>query len=302
MSKITASKDNAIEAFETYRPLLFSIAYRMLGSASEADDILQETYLRYRSAPASEIRSLKSYLTTIVTHLCLDYLKSARVQREQYIGPWLPEPILTTENDSMPFETAAQHESLSLAFLVLLEALTPPERAVFLLHEVFDYDYAEIAEIIGKSPANCRQLCHRAKEYIAQRQHRFQVSRETLQHLINRFLIACQEGDVQGLKDILAQDVTTWGDGGGKAVAARRPIIGVDAVARLWLTLARKVPANLALAFEDVNGDPAVLLWMGDSLYSVLTFDIVEGRIQAIRNILNPDKLMYITRQLQVRC
>lgn len=301
MSKIIASKDNVTEAFETYRPLLFSIAYRMLGSASEADDILQETYLRYRSAPASEIHSLKSYLTTIVTRLCLDYLKSARVQREQYIGPWLPEPILTTDNEIMPFETAAQHESISLAFLVLLEALTPPERAVFLLHEVFDYDYAEIAEITGKSPANCRQLCHRAKEYIAQRRHRFEVSREMQQHLINRFLIACQEGDVQGLKDILAQDITNWGDGGGKAVATRRPIIGVDAVTRFWLALAKKPPANLTLAFEDVNGDRAVLLWMGDSLYAVTTFDIADGRIQAMHSILNPDKLMYITSQLKSR-
>lgn len=301
MSKIIASKDNVTEAYETYRPLLFSIAYRMLGSASEAEDILQETYLRYRSAPASEIHSLKSYLTTIVTRLCLDYLKSARVQREQYIGPWLPEPILTTENEIMPFETVAQHESISLAFLVLLEALTPPERAVFLLHEVFDYDYAEIAGIIGKSPANCRQLCHRAKEYIAQRRHRFEVSREMQQHLINRFLVACQEGDVQGLKDILAQDIISWGDGGGKAVAARRPIIGVDAVTRFWLALAKKPPAILTLTLEDVNGDPAVLLWMGDSLYLVLAFDIADGLIQAIHGILNPDKLMYITSQLKSR-
>lgn len=301
MSKIIASKDNVTEAYETYRPLLFSIAYRMLGSASEAEDILQETYLRYRSAPASEIHSLKSYLTTIVTRLCLDYLKSARVQREQYIGPWLPEPILTTENEIMPFETVAQHESISLAFLVLLEALTPPERAVFLLHEVFDYDYAEIAGIIGKSPANCRQLCHRAKEYIAQRRHRFEVSREMQQYLINRFLIACQDGDVQGLKDILAQDIISWGDGGGKAVAARRPIIGVDAVTRFWLALAKKPPAILTLTLEDVNGDPAVLLWMGDSLYLVLAFDIADGLIQAIHGILNPDKLMYITSQLKSR-
>src|SRR2546425_4561383 len=176
---MTASNEISTEAFEIYRPLFFSIAYRMLGSASEADDMLQEAYLRYRTTPAAEIRSLKSYLTTIVTHLCLDYLKSARVQREQYIGPWLPEPVLTTEADDMPFETATQHESISLAFLVLLEALTPPERAVFLLHEVFEYDYQEIAQMLGKSPANCRQLFHRAKQYLAEHRHRFDASRET---------------------------------------------------------------------------------------------------------------------------
>ncbi len=298
---MTTSNDIGTEAFETYRPLLFSIAYRMLGSASEADDMLQEAYLRYRAAPTSEIRSLKSYFTTIVTRLCLDYLKSARVQREQYIGPWLPEPVLTTDADNMPFETAAQHESISLAFLVLLEALTPLERAVFLLHEVFEYDYKEIAQIVGKSPANCRQLFHRAKQYVSERRQRFDAPRETQLRLIGRFLMACQEGDVQGLMDILAQDVTAWGDGGGKAVAARRPIYGAEAVARFWLALAKKPPANLMLSFGDVNGSPAVLMWTGEKLFAVSTFDIAGGRIQCNRNILNPDKLAYITRQWQAR-
>lgn len=298
---MTTSNEIATEAFETYRPLLFSIAYRMLGSASEADDILQETYLRYRSSTASEVRSLKSYLTTIVTHLCLDYLKSARLQREQYIGPWLPEPLLTTEADDLPFETIEQHESISLAFLVLLEALTPPERAVFLLHEVFDFDYHEIAQMLGKSPANCRQLFHRAKQYLTERRHRFDASRETQLRLISRFLQACQEGDIQGLKDILHQDVINWGDGGGKAVAARRPIIGADAVIRFWLALARKPPSDLALTFENVNGSPTVLMWTGETLFAVTTFDVVAKRIQGIYNILNPDKLVYITRQLQAR-
>src|SRR5579859_7460122 len=153
-----------MEDFETYRPLLFSIAYRMTGSASDADDIVQEAYLRYRAAPAAEIHSLKSYLSTIVTHLCIDYLKSARAQREQYIGSWLPEPLLTADTGIMPLERVEQRESISLAFLVLLESLTPPERAVFLLHEVFEYSFQEIAEIIGKSAANCRQLFHRARQ------------------------------------------------------------------------------------------------------------------------------------------
>jgi RNA polymerase sigma-70 factor, ECF subfamily len=298
---MTTSSHIIADEFERYRPLLFSIAYRMLGNASEVEDMLQEAYLRYRTTDASEIHALKTYLCTIVTRLCLDYLKSARVKREQYIGPWLPEPILTTEHDIAPFESAAQHESISLAFLVLLEALTPPERAVFLLHEVFDFEYAEIAEIIRESPVNCRQLCHRAKKSVAERRHRFEPSRETQLHLVNRFLLACQEGDVQGLKDVLAQDVTNWGDGGGKAVAARRPIIGVYAVIRFWLGLAHKPPAHLLLTFEDVNGGPAVLIWTGDSLYAVITFEVVDSQIRAIRGVLNPDKLVYIRRQLEAR-
>ncbi len=298
---MTTSSHISTDEFEQYRPLLFSIAYRMLGNASEVEDMLQTAYLRYRSTDASEILVLKTYLCTIVTRLCLDYLKSARVQREQYIGPWLPEPILTTEPDISPFETAAQHESISFAFLVLLEALTPPERAAFLLHEVFDFEYGEIAEIIGKSPANCRQLCHRTKEAVAERRRRFEPSPETQLLLVNRFLLACQEGDFQGLKDVLAQDVTNWGDGGGKAVAARRPIIGVDAVMRFWLGLARKPPADLLLTFEDVYGSPAALIWTGDSLYAVITFEVDDSQIRAIRGVLNPDKLVYIRRQLGAR-
>lgn len=287
------------DEFEGYRPYLFSIAYRMMGSASEAEDIVQDTYLRYRQAPSSEIRSLKSYLATLVTRLCIDHLKSARVQREEYIGPWLPEPLLTSGQESMPFETAAQHESISLAFLVLLETLSPPERAVFLLHDIFDFDYQEIAGMIGKSPASCRQLGHRAKASIASRNHRYEPSRETHLRLLNHFLLACQEGDVEGLKEILAQDVVNYGDGGGKVVAALRPVVGIDAVMRLWLSLTHKAPADLSITFEEVNGQPAVISWIGDRVYDVVSFEVVDGKIQAIRGILNPDKLAYIARQLQ---
>ncbi len=301
MSNRSAGAAATKESFESYRSLLFSIAYRMLGSASEADDIVQEAYLRYRTAPAGEIRSLKAYLSTVVTHLCLDYLKSARTQREQYIGPWLPEPVLTTDSSIRLSETAEQHESITLAFLVLLETLNPLERAVFLLHEVFDYTYQEIAEMHGKSPANCRQLCHRAKESIAGRRRRFTPSRETQLQLMGRFLAACQEGDVQGLMDILAHDVINWSDGGGKAVAARRPISGAAAVAHFWLALSRKAPYDFSLTLEEINGSPAFLLWIGDSLLSVVTFEVIDDRIQGIRNVMNPDKLAYILRQLQAR-
>jgi RNA polymerase sigma-70 factor, ECF subfamily len=288
-----------VDEFEGYRPYLFSIAYRMTGSASEAEDIVQDTYLRYRQAPSSEIRSLKSYLATLVTRLCLDHLKSARLQREEYIGPWLPEPLLTSGPEAMPFEIAAQHESISLAFLVLLETLSPPERAVFLLHDIFDFDYQEIAGMIGKSPASCRQLGHRAKASIASRKHRYEPSRETHLRLLNRFLLACQQGDVEGLKELLAKDVVNYGDGGGKVVAALRPVVGIDAVMRLWLSLTHKAPVDFSITFEEVNGQPAILSWIGDRLYDVVSFEVVDGKIQAIRGILNPDKLAYIARQLR---
>jgi RNA polymerase sigma-70 factor, ECF subfamily len=297
----TASKNRIADSFEAYRPLLFSIAYRMLGSASDAEDILQEAYLRYRNAENREISELKAYLCAIVTNLCLDHLKSARVQREQYIGPWLPEPVLTGEQYANPFETAERHESISQAFLVLLEELTPPERAVFLLHEVFDFDYREIGTMIGKSAANCRQLCHRAKAFIAERHHRFDTSRETHLRFITSFFQACQEGDLRGLQDMLAQDVVSWGDGGGKVPSTRRLISGAEKVTRLWLGIARKVPAGLAISIAEVNGTPAALLWLDDTLYSVLTLDVLDGKIQAIRNVLNPDKLAYIERQLHMQ-
>lgn len=290
-----------MEEFENYRPLLFSLAYRMLGSASEAEDIVQEAYLRYRAASAREIHSLKSYLSTIVTHLCLDYLKSARVEREHYIGPWLPEPVLTTDTSIAPLETLEQRESISLAFLVLLEALTPPERAAFILHEVFEYNYQEIAEILGKSVVNCRQLCHRAKASIAERRHRFEPSQEIQLQLLSRFMLACQEGDVQGLTAILAHDAINWSDGGGKVVAARRPIYGAEAVIRFWLALAQKPPADFAVTIEQINGGPAILLWSSETLLSTVALEVADGHIQSICNVMNPDKLRYIVRQLQAR-
>jgi len=287
------------DEFEGYRPYLFSIAYRMMGSASEAEDIVQDTYLRYLQAPSSEIRSPKSYLATLVTRLCIDHLRSARIQREEYIGPWLPEPLLTSDQEAMPFETAAQHESISLAFLVLLETLSPPERAVFLLHDIFAFDYQEIAGMIGRSPTSCRQLGHRARASIASRKHRYEPSRETHLRLLNRFLLACQEGDVEGLKEILAQDVVNYGDGGGKVLAALRPVVGIDAVMRLWLSLTHKALADLSITFEEVNGQPAVISWRGERVYDMVSFEVVDARIQAIRGILNPDKLTYIARQPQ---
>jgi RNA polymerase sigma-70 factor, ECF subfamily len=290
-----------MEDFEMYRPLLFSIAYRMTGSASEAEDIVQESYLRYQNTPVNEIRSLKAFLTTIVVHLCLDYLKSARVEREQYIGQWLPEPVLTTDNDLQPPAKVEQYESISLAFLVLLETLTPPERAVFLLHEVFDYSFQEIAEIIDKNPANCRQIFHRASQHLAERRQRFNPSPELHRRLIERFVAACGTGNLSALTELLVRDVTAWADGGGKVQTAPRPIFGQQAVARFYIAITPKLSPNLTTTIDEVNGTPGLLAWMGSRLDWVLTLDIVDEHIQGLRVVMNPDKLAFIQRQLEKR-
>jgi RNA polymerase sigma-70 factor (ECF subfamily) len=286
-----------MDEFETYRPLLFSIAYRMLGSASEAEDMVQETYLRFRLAQDDQIRSLKSYLTTIITRLCLDELKSARAQREQYIGPWLPEPLLTNDADA----ALERRETISMAFLVLLEALTPPERAVFVLHEAFDYPFDEIGEIIGKNAVACRQLFHRARLRLDEHRPRFTASLEEQQDLTARFLLAAQSGDVQALTEALAQDVVVWSDGGGKVSAALRPVSGQDRVLRFVQGLVRKSLADFVVSAEIINGAPALLFWTGGKLFMVASFRVGDGHIQEIYGIMNPDKLAYLQRQLQGR-
>jgi RNA polymerase sigma-70 factor, ECF subfamily len=285
------------EDFQSYRPLLFSIAYRMTGSASEAEDIVQDSYLRYHAADPGEIRSLKSYLSTIATRLALDHLKSARVQREQYIGPWLPEPILTGDSALAAIHDVEQRESITTAFLVLLETLSPHERAVFLLHEVFEYEHAEIAEMLGLSAANCRQLFHRAQTHLAERRRRFEPSRDVQQRLLARFLQACRQGDIAALTETLAEDVVSWSDGGGKVSAARQPVLGRDHVVRFVIGLLRKAPADVRVDVAEVNGIAAILLFTGARLWFVCSFEIVNGRIQTLHAVLNPDKLAFIRRQ-----
>jgi len=285
-----------MEVFETYRPLLFSIAYRMLGSASDAEDMVQETYLRYRTAQKAEIRSLKSFLMTVVTRLCLDELKSAHVQREQYLGSWLPEPVLTEDAETL----VEQRESLSLAFLTLLEELTPAERAVFVLHTAFDYPYDEIGNMLEKNAAACRQLYHRAEERLAAHQRRFEPSLATQQELVGRFLRAAQSGEVEVLTELLAHDVVVWADG-GKVSAARRPVSGQEKVTRFVQGLQRKALADLTVSVETINGGPALLFWTGGTLFTVGGFRIADGQIHGIYAILNPDKLAYLQRQLRKR-
>ena len=286
-----------MEVFETYRPLLFSIAYRMLGSASDAEDMVQETYLRYRTAQKAEIRSLKSFLMTVVTRLCLDELKSAHVQREQYLGSWLPEPVLTEDAQTL----VEQRESLSLAFLTLLEELTPAERAVFVLHTAFDYPYDEIGNMLEKNAAACRQLYHRAQERLAAHQRRFEPALATQQELVGRFLRAAQSGEVEALTELLAHDVVVWADGGGKVSAARRPVSGQEKVIRFVQGLQRKALADLTVSVETINGGPTLLFWSGETLFTVGGFRVADGQIHGIYAILNPDKLAYLQRQLRKR-
>jgi RNA polymerase sigma-70 factor (ECF subfamily) len=279
-----------IEIFEQYRPLLFSIAYRMLGSVMEAEDIVQEAYLRYEAVPDETIRSPKALLSTITTRLCLDQLKSARSQRESYYGPWLPEPLLTGEMVE-PF--SQNQEMISTAFLVLLETLSPLERAVFLLREVFDYSYAEIAEMVDKSEANCRQLYHRAKQYLLERRSRFKPIPAEQRQLVSSFMQAVQAGDLESLTHLLTEDVTVTADGGGKVHAAARPVVGRDHVLRLLVGSARKAQ-DIQLQIAEVNGGLAVLIWQAGRLISVATLAGDGQRIGEMNFVWNPEKLQHL--------
>jgi RNA polymerase sigma-70 factor (ECF subfamily) len=275
--------------FETYRPLMFSIAYRMLGSAMEAEDIVQEAYLRYQRVSPQDIDSPKAFLSAVVTRLCLNQLQSARARREQYVGPWLPEPILTAPS---PSAKLSADESISMAFLVLLENLTPPQRAVFLLREVFDYDYSEIAAILGKDEAACRQLFSRAKKHLAEHRPRFKPSPEAHRQMLERFMNAVGAGDMDGLTRLLADNVTMWADGGGKARgAATRPLVGVEAVAQFVIASTRLPQVSLTAQISEVNGEPAAILRAGDQAMVVLMIAIQDDRIHELRIIGNPDKL-----------
>ena len=284
-----------MESFETYRPYLFSIAYRMLGSAMDAEDMVQETYLRYQQATSTEIiHSLKAYLTTIITRLCMDQLQLARRKRELYVGPWLPEPILTTEMDETddPEKRVDMQESISLAFLVLLEQLQPFERAVFLLREIFGYEFLEIATMLDKSEAACRRSFSRARLHLRTHRPRFPASPQLHRQLLNGFQQAISAGEMAPLMNMLAEDVTFWADGGGKVKgAATRELVGRGAVARFLLGTRRLWPEGYSPEVEEVNGQVALIVRVGEKTFSVMTIEVEQGRIQAIRIIANPEKL-----------
>ncbi|GLV53991.1 DNA-directed RNA polymerase sigma-70 factor [Dictyobacter sp. S3.2.2.5] len=292
---------NQGEDFEHYRVLLFSIAYRMTGSASDAEDLVQETYLRYQASASHEIVSLKSYLTTIITRLALDYLKSARVAREQYIGVWLPEPLLTSEDSMAPLANLEQQETLSLAFLRLLESLSPSERAVFLLHEVFEYPFSEVGAMLEKSPANCRQIFHRARQALQHGRVRFEPEPQRQHQLVLSFLSASQTGNMEVLTSLLAQDIVSWSDGGGKVQANLKPVHGQQSVARFWsfwLSQARHNQRPLTFTLAEINGGPAILCWEEGRLVVVISVTLSSVGIEQIYALLNPEKLAYLQKQL----
>ena len=278
--------------FESVRPLLFAIAYRMLGSVMEAEDLVQEAYLRWQEAPDVEVRSSRAYLTTIVTRLAINQLRSARNQREVYVGPWLPEPLVTGPSTERrdPVELA---ESLSMAFLVLLERLSPIERAVFLLHEVFDFEYAEIARVVDKTEANCRQILARAKKHVGASRQRFEVTPAEADRLVQHFTQAAQAGDMNGLLALLADDITLWADGGGKVPgAALKPVHGATPVARFAIGVVRRVvPAGSVIRPAEINGQPGFIAYVAGQPLAALVLAIREGRIHTIYAIGNPDKL-----------
>jgi len=290
-----------VETFESYRTYLFAIAYRMLGSVMDAEDMVQETYLRYLSTPPETIGSLKAFLMTIISRLCVDQLHLARRTREQYLGPWLPEPIITADDRQgiSPEERVDREESISLAFLLVLEQLQPVERAVFLLREVFDYDYAEIASFLGKSEVACRQWFSRAKKHLADRRPRFQASPETQKQMLIRFQQALQAGEMAPLMNMLAEDVTFWADGGGKVKGvASQQLFGRDVVARFILSnspiFSSTLPVDSHVELTEVNGQPALITRSGERTFAVLTIDVEAEQIKAIRFVANPDKLAHV--------
>jgi RNA polymerase sigma-70 factor (ECF subfamily) len=279
------------------RPLLFSIAYRMLGSVTEAEDIVQESLLRLERARqhGTEIESNRAFLTTVTTRLAIDQLRSARAKRETYFGPWLPEPLLTADEPD-PAEVAEMSDSLSLSFLVLLETLSPVERAVFLLREVFDYGYDEIAQIVQKSETNCRQIFARARRRIDEGKPRFQADREQQTELADRFVEAMREGSVEELIELLAPDAVFYGDGGGKGRGLPRPIFGAPKIARL-LSAFKAEGDRLAASTRQVwvGGQPGIVNLDADgALINVMAFEVAEGRVQAVRSVINPDKLGHL--------
>ncbi|MFI6736895.1 RNA polymerase sigma-70 factor [Nonomuraea sp. NPDC050451] len=282
------------EEFQELRPLLFSIAYRILGSVSEAEDAVQETWLRFEAAP-TEPRSTKAFLSATVTRLSIDVLRSARVRREEYVGPWLPEPLLADPYQD-PERSAELADSLSMAALVLLERLSPLERAVFVLREVFDFDFPEVASAVGRSEAACRQLAVRARRHMAAGRPRFEANRKEREELASRFFDALREGDVAGLQTLLAADVSMVGDGGGKAPQLAKAVMGAQNVARLLASVfPRMAVIGVTVEPHEVNGQPGAIFRDRDGkVLHTLTLDVVDGQVQTIRTVINPDKLGHL--------
>jgi RNA polymerase sigma-70 factor (ECF subfamily) len=297
----TLAQDEAARVFEDHRGYLFSIAYRLFGTVGDAEDAVQEAFLRWVAEPERNVRSPRAYLATIVVRLCIDELRSARARREVYVGPWLPEPLITTGRTDLT-ETAVLRESLSFAFLYMLERLSAIERAVFVLREVFDYDYAEIADMVSKSPANCRQVFHRARQRLGEQESRFAATLEQQERVTQQFLRASATGEVEQLVAMLTEDVVSISDGGGKALAALRPVVTPDRVARGFLGNVNKLPPD-AVWVEEVNGQPAIVATRDGQPYGVvlLDVDVAGDRVRRLFAVANPDKLLGLAAQLAMR-
>lgn len=280
------------DPFESNREHLFAFAYRMLGSVSDAEDMVQEAYLRWHGEDTARIDAPRSWLTKVVARLCIDSRRAARRRRETYVGPWLPEPLVANRAD--PAEAAQLADSLGVAFLVLLESLGPVERAAFLLRKVFDFDYAAIGAMLDKSESNCRQMVHRAEGRMAEGRPRREATRAESERLAGEFLHACMSGDLDGLVGMLAQDAVLTSDGGGKALAARRPIAGANPIARFLLGILKKAPAGAAIRPAWVNGAPGFVATVDGEARQVLTLEVQHGRIQNIYIVVNPDKLVAV--------
>lgn len=287
------------DAFTELRPLLFSIAYRMLGSVSDAEDVVQDAYLRYHRAEQDgvEIESPKAYLSAITTRLAIDLLRSARVRRETYVGEWFPEPLLGDAAAPDPAEASAESDSLSMAFLLVLERLSPVERAVFLLHDVFGYEFSDIAAIVERSADNCRQIAVRARKHVQAQRPRFEASRERREQLADQFVAALSEGDVSGLVEMLAEDVVVSGDSGGMSPSWPRPIVGREKVVRLLGAIARQLAEISGVRVEraEVNGQPGAVVRDGaGNLVNVFSFDVADGVVQTVRSVIARDKLRHL--------
>ncbi|MFF8401184.1 RNA polymerase sigma-70 factor [Streptomyces sp. NPDC015684] len=285
---------NKTDEFEELRPLLFSIAYRILGSVGEAEDVVQETWLRYDGS-ATRVASAKAFLSATVTRISIDVLRSARVRREEYVGPWFPEPLLSDPYED-PARSAELADSVSMAALLLLERLSPLERSVFVLREVFDFGFDEVAAAVGRSEAACRQLLVRARRHMRAGRPRFEADGQERQELATRFFDALKGGDVGGLRDLLAADVQLVGDGGGKAPQLARAVSGTENVARLLVSVIPLL-ARIGVTFErrEINREPGAIFRDRDGkVLHVLALDVVDGQIRTIRSVINPDKLGHL--------
>ncbi|MFF7163305.1 RNA polymerase sigma-70 factor [Streptomyces sp. NPDC008086] len=285
--------DTETDVFEEHRPVLLGVAYRMLGRVADAEDVVQEAWLRWSHADRSEVREPRAYLVRVTTRLAIDRLRQVKARGETYVGPWLPEPYVTDFGDTVPdtAERAVLADSVSLAVLVVLESLSPLERAVFVLREAFGYPYAEIAAMLDRGEPAVRQLAGRARKHVDERRPRYEVDPVQRRDLTERFLAAAAEGDLEGLMSLLAPDVRLVGDSGGKAKAPVRVLETADKVGRFLIGAARKGAADVSFRFLEVNGGPAVLVRSGDKPDSVFQLDVLDGRIQAVYIIRNPDKL-----------